>query len=135
MDSAQIQERAARSPFGASLGLQVKLLEVHEGGTRLVLRMPMRAHLCRSVESEQFHGGAIATFIDMAGVYAVAATAGTPPPTIHLSVDYLAAATGEWIEATATVRRQGRRVSTVDVDVVRPDGALVALGRASFMLG
>ena len=54
-------------------------------------------------------------------------------PTVHLAVDYLKAGTGEWLDATATVRRKGRSLSTVDVEVLRPDGELVALGRAVYI--
>ena len=129
MDAAQIQARADRSPFTALLRLQVRGLDAQS----LTLRMPLHADLRRAADAEQFHGGAIATLIDVAGVYAVAAITGAASPTVHLSVDYLKPGTGEWLDAVATVRRKGRSLSTVDVEVLRPDGELVALGRAVYL--
>ena len=129
MDAVQIQARADRSPFTALLGLQVRALDTEA----LTLRMPLNAHLRRAADAAQFHGGAIATLVDVAGVYAVAALTGAASPTVHLSVDYLKPGVGEWLDATATVRRRGRSLSTVDVEVLRPDGELVALGRAVYL--
>ena len=129
MDATEIQARADRSPFTAILRLKVRALDAQS----LTLRMPLHADLHRSTGVEQFHGGAIATLIDVAGVYAVAAITGVVSPTVHLTVDYLKVGTGEWLDATATVRRKGRSLSTVDVEVLRPDGELVALGRAVYI--
>lgn len=129
MDAAGIQERASRSPFTAILGLTVRSLD----DAALTMRMAMRPELRRSEEGDQFHGGAVATMVDVVGVYAVAAVLGVPTPTVHLAVDFLQPGVGEWLDATATVRRKGRALSTVDVEVVRPDGKLVALGRAIYM--
>ena len=67
------------------------------------------------------------------GVYAVATLTGAVSPTVYLSVDYLTPGAGEWLDAKATVRRRGRSLSTVDVEVLRPDGKLVALGRAVYL--
>lgn len=129
MNAAEIQQRLAASPFGARLGLQVQILDE----ATLVLRMPMQPQLQRSAQSEQFHGGAIATLIDLAAVYAVAAVTDNVAPTVHLAVDYLAPGIGDWVNAIAKVRRQGKRLVNVDVEVVRADGVLVALGRTTFL--
>lgn len=129
MNAAEIQERVAASPFGSRLGLQVQRVEA----ATLVLRMPMQPQLHRSAQSEQFHGGAIATLIDLAAVYAVAAVTGNVAPTVHLAIDYLAPGVGDWVDAIALVRRHGKRLVNVDVEVVRPSGVLVALGRTTFL--
>ena len=77
----------------------------------------------------QAHGGAIATLIDSTATYACCIMLGRAVPTINLRVDYLRPAGGEEMVATATVRRAGRTVSVVDVDVMA-GGKLVAIGRA-----
>lgn len=129
MNAADIQQRLAASPFGSRLHLQVQKLDA----TTLILRMPMQGELQRSAQSKQFHGGAIATLIDLAAVYAVAAATGNIAPTVHLAVDYLAPGIGDWVEATAMVRRQGKRLVNVDVEILRADGVVVALGRTTFL--
>ena len=80
----------------------------------------------------QYHGGVIATLIDVAGDFALALIVGGPVPTINLRVDYLRPATRTNLTATARVRRAGRTVGVVDVDVHDDNGKLVAVGRGCY---
>lgn len=129
MNAEAIQARFEASPFSAFLGLQVA--GIHDGA--LTVRMPARPEIWRSAGVQQFHGGAIATLIDITGDFAVAIRAGGPVPTVKIDVDYLRPASGDWLEATAVVRRSGKTLSTVDIEVKRPDGELVALGRGVYL--
>ena len=72
------------------------------------------------------------TFIDVAGDFALALVVGGPVPTINLRVDYLRPATHTGLTATARVRRAGRTVGVVDVDVHDDSGKLVAVGRGCY---
>jgi acyl-coenzyme A thioesterase PaaI-like protein len=55
--------------------------------------------------------------------------------TVSLTVDYVAAARGKDLLATATVARRGRSLSFVDVRVSEPDGRLVAKGSLVYRFG
>jgi uncharacterized protein (TIGR00369 family) len=53
-------------------------------------------------------------------------------PTINFRVDYLRPAMDTGLTATARVRRSGKSVGVVDVDVVDDKANLVAIGRATY---
>jgi uncharacterized protein (TIGR00369 family) len=98
----------------------------------VVVRMPMRAELERTPDSGQWHGGAIAALIDTAGDYALALVLGGAVPTINFRTDFLRPATGAALLATATIRRAGRTIGVVDVDVHDQERRLVAVGRGCY---
>ena len=124
-----IEQRLRESPL--SRFLQLELLRAQDAS--VTVRMPLRDEIRRNSTAHQFHGGAIATLADITGVFAVALGAGGPVPTVSITVDFLRPATGDWVDAMATVRRSGRTLATVDIEVVRDDGVLVALGRGTFL--
>ena len=74
----------------------------------------------------------LAAIIDTVGDYALVMTMGRPLPTINFRVDYLRPAINTGLTVTATVRRAGKSVGVVDVDVMDAKGALVAIGRATY---
>ena len=53
-------------------------------------------------------------------------------PTVNFRTDYLRPAINTSLTAVATVRRVGRTVGVVDVDVYNDGEALVAVGRGTF---
>ena len=53
-------------------------------------------------------------------------------PTINLRVDYLRPATGAYLDAHATVRRRGRTIGVVDIDVLDDEDRLCAVGRGTY---
>ena len=126
----QIQETLDGSPAIAHWGLVVTRVDHDEG--RVTLRMPFLPHLERGEGSGQFHGGPIASLIDVAGDAAIAIYLDGWVPTISLRVDYLRPATGAHLDAHATVRRRGRTIGVVDVDVLDEEGRLCAIGRGTY---
>ena len=94
--------------------------------------MPMRPEIERGAGTAQFHGGPIAAFIDCVGDFAVALIVGGGVPTINMRIDYLRPAVGTSLTGTARVRRAGRTVTVVDVDVYDGGGSLVAIGRGTY---
>ena len=96
------------------------------------IRMPFSALLEREPDTGQFHGGPIASLIDVAGDFALIRALGHGVPTIALNVEYLRPASGACLIAKATVRKAGRTVGFVDVDVKDPNDRLVALGRGCY---
>jgi uncharacterized protein (TIGR00369 family) len=88
--------------------------------------------MARAPDDKSFHGGVIATLIDLAGHAAVAVKIGKMAPTIDLRIDYLRPSIGESIVARARLLKVGRRLARVDVDVTDAQGRLIAVRRGSF---
>lgn len=130
MNKEQLQETLDGSPAISSFQLSVTLVD-HDQGC-LTLRMPFLPHVERGAGSGQFHGGPIASLIDVAGDAAIAMTLDGWVPTINLRIDYLRPATGGYLDARATVRRRGRTIGVVDIDVVDEEGRLCAVGRGTY---
>ncbi len=126
----RLQRYLDNSPFIAFMRMRAKAVEPEK--ETVVLELPMRPEFERGKNTRQYHGGVIATFIDVAGDFAVALVVGGPVPTINLRVDYLRPATQTSLTATARVRRAGRTVGVVDIDVHDDNGKLVAVGRGTY---
>jgi uncharacterized protein (TIGR00369 family) len=131
MTPSSLQRRLDDSPFSRFLGL--KLIDMDMAGHSVTIAMPMRAELERLANTGQFHGGAIASLIDIAGDFALILSAGDAVPTINYRVDYLRPATGgSALTARAIVRRAGRTVGVVDIDVRDGEQRLIAVGRGCY---
>jgi uncharacterized protein (TIGR00369 family) len=133
LTAAELQERLAVSPFIRFLGLVVT--EADPARQRVTMTLEMRPEFERIAGSGQWHGGPIAGVIDTVGDYALVMTVGRPLPTINFRVDYLRPAVNTALTVTAQVRRAGRSVGVVDVEVMDASGALVAIGRATYAMG
>ncbi len=130
LDAAGVQAILDRSPFIASLGL--KVVGVDHGKGEIVVRMPLKPEFERRSGTRQFHGGPVASFIDVVGDFAIGMLVGGGVPTINLRIDYLRPAIGEAITGTGRVRRQGRTVALVDIEITDEEGKLVAVGRGTY---
>jgi len=130
MTAERIQAMLDGSPFIRFFGMQVAALDPAAG--TIVLAMELRPELERREGTGQWHGGALAGLIDTAGDFAVALGLGAVVPTINFRVDYLRPAMTPRLTATATVRRAGRTVAVVDIDVEDGEGRLVAVGRGCY---
>ncbi len=121
------------SPFAALLGLE--LVSLGDGEARL--RLPYRADL--ATIGETVHGGAIATALDTAAMAAAWAGAELPGrlagATASLSVEYVAAASGQDLDVTAAVLRRGRSLCSIEAEARGADGALVAKALVTYKLG
>lgn len=130
LDAQQLAALFAASPYIS--GLQLAVQAIDYATSTLTLRMPLHAALERRVGTRQFHGGAIAALIDVTGDFAIGMMVGGGVPTINLRIDYLKPAVGDALIATARVRRAGRTVAVIDIDVADEKGATVALGRGTY---
>ena len=130
MTAAAIQAVLDGSPFIRFFGMTVVSADL--ASATLALAMELRPEFERRGGSGQWHGGALAGLIDTAGDFAVALGLGAPVPTINFRVDYLRPAMTARLEATAKVRRAGRTVAVVDIEVHDSEGRLVAIGRGTY---
>lgn len=127
----QLQERLLHSPFNSFLDL--KVVSVDSEKQEIVVRLKMRPEFERLTGTGHWHGGPIAAAIDIVGDYALAMMFGNPLPTINLRVDYLRPGKNT-LTLTARIRRSGRTVGVVDVDVLNEANELVAIGRANYSM-
>jgi uncharacterized protein (TIGR00369 family) len=118
------------SPFQESLGLSLEKFDA--AAQTLSLRAAYGPGVERAAGTGQYHGGVIASLIDIAGDFALIATLGYGVPTINFRVDYLRPATRTDLIAEARVRRAGRTIGVVDIDVLDDQGRLIALGRGCY---
>ena len=126
----EMQERLGKSPFIAFLNMTVTLAEPEH--QRVTMTIPMRPEFERGAGTGQWHGGPLAAIIDTVGDYALIMALGRPLPTVNIRVDYLKPAVTPMLTATATVRRAGKSVGVVDIDLHDAKGSLVAIGRATY---
>jgi len=120
-------------PFHKVMGYRLGAADPEEGMVEVL--QPYGDHVRRMQGSEQIHGGVIASLIDVAGTYAMVAYVNKGVPTVDLRVDYLRPASGSELKARAQVRKAGRTVGTVDIDVTDESDRLIAIGRALFATG
>ena len=126
----QLQERLGHSTFIDFMGLIV--ISADPEKQEVVMRAPMRPEFERLKGSGQWHGGPIAAVIDTVDDYALVMLLGRPLPTVNFRVDYLRPAINTALVVTARVRRNGKTVGVVDVDVANEVGQLLAIGRATY---
>lgn len=130
MTLEDVQKMLDGSPFIHLLAMRA--VSIDRDRQEVVLDLPLKPSFERHPGTGQFHGGVIASLIDVAGDFGLVILLHGAVPTINLRVDYLRPAVGERLTATARVRRAGRTIGVVDVDVIDPQGRLVAVGRGCY---
>ena len=127
---AELQRMLDGSPFIHFLGL--KVTEADPAKEQVTMTCAFRPEFERGPGSGMWHGGPIAAIIDTVGDYALIMALRRGLPTINFRVDYLRPAIKTALITTATVRRNGKSVGVVDVDVFNEQQALLAIGRATY---
>lgn len=130
LTAQEMQGQLDRSPFIAFLGLKVTATD--PAREEVTMTCTMKPEFERGAGSGQWHGGPIAAIIDTVGDYALVMALRRGLPTINFRVDYLRPAIKTALTTTARVRRAGKSVGVVDVDVYNDQKALVAVGRATY---
>jgi uncharacterized protein (TIGR00369 family) len=130
MDINELQAYMDASPFIKQSGMQI--VSMDRAAETLTITMPLKPEFERAPNTGQFHGGPIASLIDTAGCFGLIMVQGHGVPTINFRTDYLRPAIKTDLRAVAQVRRVGRTVGIVDVDVFDDAGKLVAVGRGTF---
>lgn len=126
-----VQKMLDASPIHRFLAFRAVSVPPIDEAILLVLSAPVGGNAGRTEGADQAHGGAVATLVDTTATFAASRMVDALVPTMSLQVNYLRPACGTEMRASAVVRRAGRTVATVDVDV-EASGKLVAIGRATF---
>ena len=129
-----IQALLDTSPIHRLLGFRAVSVPPVTDPVLLVIAAPAGGNAERAEGAGQAHGGAIATLIDTTATFAASRAVDHVVPTMNLQVNYLRPAAGAELTATAMVRRVGRTVAIVDVEI-ESGGKLVAIGRATLATG
>jgi len=130
LTSDELQRMLDHSPFIHFLGL--KVIEADPAKELVTMSCAFRPEFERGAGTGMWHGGPIAAIIDTVGDYALIMSVRRPLPTVNFRVDYLRPAIKTGLVSTAKVRRAGKSVGVVDVDVFNDQKALVAIGRATY---
>jgi len=131
-DRKEIQARLDASP--AIAFMQLRVTDIDPAAGTIAMTMPMRPEFEREAGSGQFHGGPIASLIDTVGDFAVVMAVGGSIPTINFRVDYLRPSGGPYLVGRALIRRVGRTVGLIDIDVFDDKGRLTAVGRGTYAI-
>ena len=127
-----LQDRISRSKYHRLFRPVVQ--KIDNATAMLKLRVSMCEQFERQPDTGQWHGGVLASLIDIAGCYALMLVASGPLLTLNFSTDFLRLAVSEHLYAEAKVRRVGRTVGFVDVDITDVTNATVASGRACYAI-
>jgi uncharacterized protein (TIGR00369 family) len=129
-DLDAMQRSMSESPLIGFLGLRIERADAESG--EIVCRCDMKPQFERLPDSGQWHGGILSSIIDTVGDYAVGQSVGRPLPTVNFRTDYLKPATGATLVVKGMARRVGKSIAVADVEVLNEQGAVVALGRATY---
>jgi uncharacterized protein (TIGR00369 family) len=123
-DRNRIIQTLERAPFAALLNLKI---ESAAGGAATV-RMPFDLRILNEGgPAAPIHGGAIAALADVAACAAVWSLAETTrTATISMTVNYTGFAVNSDLIAHARVKRRGKRIASLSVEVVDASDTLIA---------
>lgn len=129
---ADIQYRIDQSLFHQLFKPEV--LRVDNDKLELKLQVSMCPQFERQPSTGQWHGGVLASLVDIAGCYALMLVAKGPILTLNFSTDFLRLAVSDTLTATAKVTRSGRTVGFVEVIVRNQEQEEVVTGRACYAI-
>ncbi len=120
-------------PFSALLGLRI---ETADAG-KVAVRMPFHPHLLNYGPPDvPIHGGAIATLADFVACAAVWTLPQTrQSATISMTVNYTAPGIRSDLIAHATVKRAGKRIASLTVEIRDSSNQLVADALITYKIG
>ena len=131
-DRKRFIELLERAPFSTTLGLKI---ESADQGSATV-RMPFDLRILNDGgPMAPIHGGAIAALADVAAcaaVWSLAAT--TRSATISITVNYTGFAVNSDLVARAVVKRTGKRIASIGVEITDSSDALIADALVTYII-
>ena len=127
-----IQKRISRSRYHQLFHPEV--LSIDNSDMSLSIKVFMCPDFERQPDTNQWHGGVMASLVDIAGCYALMLVADGQMLTLNFNTDFLRLAVSDYLIAKARVRRVGRTIGFVDVDVEDANGEQVVTGRACYSI-
>lgn len=112
--------------------LKMSLVSHDQGSGELVVRLPYRDAYARMPERGDYHGGVIASVLDVVGTFTAALRAGKLVATSNLRTDYLHNPVRSELIVSGAIIRAGRSQVTVDVAARDADGRLCAVARGGW---
>ena len=130
---ADIQYRIDQSLFHQLFKPEV--LRVDNEQAELKLQVSMCPQFERQPDTNQWHGGVLASLVDIAGFSALMLVAKDRPLlTLNFSINFLRLAVSDTLIATAKVTRSGRTVGFVEVIVHNQEKEVVVTGHACYAI-
>jgi uncharacterized protein (TIGR00369 family) len=129
LDFKTLDEMIRSSPYHQWLGVGLKSLAEDE----VALVMPWREEFVSHAGIGYTHGGILATLIDLAADYAIAAKLGRGVPTVDLRIDFHKVAMPGALLARASVIKLGGTLATAEARVYDEKDALLASGRGVYL--
>jgi len=130
LDADAFKKIVESASFHRLIGLTLESANAASGV--VVLRLPYDPKLSIFPEAGVYHGGVIASLIDVAGAVACGLPLGRPTPTANFRVDFLKSPAKIDLIATGKLVRSGKTVSVADVEITDDDGEVYAIGRGTF---
>jgi uncharacterized protein (TIGR00369 family) len=122
-----------QQPFTALLGIKIESASEGEASARLPFGLKL---LNAGGPNVPIHGGAIATLIDIAACAAVWSLPTTSrSATIGMTINYVGAGISSDLVARAKLRRAGKSIASLTVEVRDKADALVADGLVTYKIG
>ena len=129
LDFAALDALVRDCPFHRWLGVRLKTLDA----TGIEIALPWREEFVSDPVIRYTHGGILATLIDLAADYAIAARLGRGVPTVDLRTDYHKPALPGPLVARAGIIRLGRTLASAEARVYDEKGDLIASGRGVYV--
>lgn len=112
--------------------LRLELIECDAAVGRLRMALPYRDLYARRPGAKDYHGGILASALDVAGTFVSMLVTDRPTPTSSFRVDYLKAPPPGDLVVSARVLRAGRTLVTADAEAVDEHGTVVAVARGTW---
>lgn len=129
LDFAALEALVKDSPYHRWLGVALQSLSEQE----VELVTPWREEFVSHPRLRYTHGGILATLIDLAADYAIAAKLGRGVPTVDLRIDYHKPAMPGTLVTRARVIKLGSSIATAEACVYDQNEALLASGRGVYL--
>lgn len=123
----RLEFELAHPPYHAFLRPQAVSVDAENGIVEI--RLPFRPEFQRVPDKPEYHGGIIAGLLDLTAHAAVAVKIGKMAPNIDLRIDYLRGASDTDLFARGMLRKSGRTLALVDVEVTDNQKRLIAVAR------